>query len=189
MDRVIYQDISFFDIETIEKWKAEIREDYPDYSDDVLMQLISDDNDLNWEEDIAEISHIDLPDTILCIGQLGLWNGTFIGYKEYPDLESCFKGHDGEVKFFIDENGDFRAELAHHDGTNHYLFRMWKSSASETARNILMSKIYNKDFSQTDISRYTVRLGDFIGQSYGWAFKGRKSREYLNFLKKENLND
>lgn len=186
MDKLIYQDISFFDIETIEKWKDEIREDYPDYSDDELMQLIYDDNDLNWEEDIAEISHIDLPDTILCIGQLGLWNGTFIGYKEYPDLESCFKGHNGELKFFIDENGELRAELAHHDGTNYYLFRMWKSNASETARENLMSKIYNRDFSQTDISRCTVRLGDFIGKKFGWVFKGRKPKEFQQHIKKSD---
>lgn len=181
-EKVIYQDLSYFDSETIENWKEEIRNDYPDYSDDELMQLVYEENGINWQEDIADLSKINLPRSIIAIGWLGLWNGTAVGYKEYPDLKSCFSGHDGDLKFYVDENGDLRAELAHHDGTNHYLFRMWRSNVSETTRENLIDKIYyRKDF-QADVSRSTVRIGDFIGERFGWSFKGRKPMEFLDYL-------
>ena len=183
MERIIYKDLELYDSETIKKWKKELKEIYPDSSDEELMGIINDDNHLSFEDDLDELKKLKLPESIICIGRLGLWNGTAVGYKEYPSLNILFHCQDGLTKAYVDENGDLRAELHHHDGTNYYLFRMWKSSASETVRDNLMSKIYNKDFSQNDISRYTVRLGDFVGKIYGWAFKGRKSKEFLNFIK------
>ena len=131
------------------------------------MGIIKDDNHLSFEDDLDELKKLKLPESIICIGRLGLWNGTTVGSKEYPSLNILFHCQDGH----------------HHDGTNRYLFRMWKSSASDTARENFMSKIYNRDFSQNDIIRYNVRLGDYVGKIYGWAFKGRKSKEFLNFIK------
>lgn len=185
MERLIYQDLELYDSETIKKWKKELKEIYPDSSDEELMGIINDDNHLSFEDDLDELKKLKLPESIICIGRLGLWNGTTVGYKEYPSLNILFhcQSSDGLTKAYVDENGDLRADLHHHDGTNRYLFRMWKSSASDTARENFMSKIYNSDFSQNDISRYTVRLGDFVGKIYGWAFKGRKSKEFLNFIK------
>lgn len=181
-ENIIWQDISFYDSKTIEKWKKEVQEDYPDYTDEEIMDIIYEDISMCYDEEVYDLSQISLPEDIICIGRLGLWNGTFDGYKEYPDLKSCFSGHDGDLKFYVDENGDLRAELAHHDGTNHYLFRMWRSNVSETSRENLIDKIYYRKYSQADVSRSTVRIGDFIGERFGWSFKGRKPKEFLNYL-------
>lgn len=185
-ENIIWQDISFYDSKTIEKWQKEVQEDYPDYTDEEIMDIICEDISMCYDEEVYDLSQISLPEDIICIGRLGLWNGTFDGYKEYPDLKSCFKGHSGDIKFFVDENGDFRARLDHHDGTNHYLFRMWRSSASDTTRENLMDKIYRSDFSRKDITNSTVRIGDFIGERYGWTFRGRKPKEFQQYLLTKN---
>ena len=54
-----------------------------------------------------------------------------------------------------------------YDGTNHYLYRVFKDNASETQIENLQNKIYFGKATRSDITRVTKRLGDEISKVYG----------------------
>ncbi|MFR7743908.1 MAG: hypothetical protein ACLU3I_11920 [Acutalibacteraceae bacterium] len=45
------------------------------------------------------------------------------------------------TEWYVDKNGDLRADAIHHDGTNHYLYRVFKNGISETQMDNLCAKI------------------------------------------------
>ena len=63
-----------------------------------------------------------------------------------------------------------KAEWFHHDGTNHYLYRVYKDNVSESQKDRLKEKLYEGTATRADIVRITRRLGDDIGKVYGWTF-------------------
>lgn len=176
-NKVIWQDLTFVSNDKIEKWKDEYRNEYPDYSESELYNEVLDDNNMCFEDAKDEIGCIELPDSIICIADLGLWNGRKSGYKELHNFSQCFTtGINGQadVKWYVDDYGEFRADVVHHDGTNNYLYRLWKPECSDSQREFFKNKILSGNFTRKDIIKYTVRLGDYIGEIYGWTFKGRK---------------
>jgi len=62
----------------------------------------------------------------------------------------------------------------HHDGTNKVLYRMFRPELTDEQRENFTNKIYDEQATNADISRYTVRLGDYIGDVYGWKFSGKR---------------
>ncbi|MBD5585764.1 MAG: hypothetical protein HDQ88_11835 [Clostridia bacterium] len=95
------------------------------------MRFMMDDNDQNLEDEHANISNVDMEhsSTILCVGTLGLWHGTVMGYKLLEDatLDKIFGVAVGDYVEFYEEDGDVQCLDAHHDGTNHYVFRELKT--------------------------------------------------------------
>ena len=75
------------------------------------------------------------------------------------------------------EDGDFRCDDVHHDGTNHYLYRAFRDGVSEDQMHDLEDKIYLGTASHEDIERITRRLGDEIGKVYGWIFPPEQKAE------------
>ena len=57
----------------------------------------------------------------------------------------------------------------HHDGTNHYLYRVYKDSASPSQIELLKEKLYRGTATRADITRVTRRLGDDIAKVYGFS--------------------
>lgn len=76
--------------------------------------------------------------------------------------------------WYVDRNGDFRCDDTHHDGTNHYLYRVYKDNVSQAQKDRLKEKIYNGTATRADVVRVTRRLGDEIGKVYGWSFPVRQ---------------
>ena len=74
--------------------------------------------------------------------------------------------------------GDLRADAVHHDGTNHYLYRVFKDGVTDTQIENLQDKIYNGKATRADITRVTKRLGDDIAGVYGFPIpKQRQTNE------------
>ena len=182
----IWRDTFFMDTEILDDWKREIREMCEENGYDVpedyeMDERIEDDNAMYLEEERAHLSEIDLPESILCIGDLGLWNGRVSGYRELHDLEDCFYSTINEISYcewYVDAYGNLRGTESHHDGTNCYLYRMWKPETTDEQRENLLYKIYRGKATMADITRYTVRLGDYIGDLYGWKFCGKRPKVY-----------
>ena len=112
---------------------------------------------------------------IIIIGDLGLWNGRFQGYKtiESGNIRDCLYSDTDYTEWYVDKLGDLRADAIHHDGTNHYLYRTYKDGVSEEQIDRLKEKIYGGVATRADITRVTERLGDEIGKVYGWDFPQR----------------
>ena len=117
---------------------------------------------------------------IIVIGDIGRWNGRVMGYKDIPsgNIRDCLYADTDYTEWYVDKYGDLRADATHHDGTNHYLYRVFKDGVSETQMENLRDKIYHGKATRTDITRLTRRLGDEIAAVYGFDIpKQRVSQE------------
>lgn len=153
------------------------RADYPDDDDIELQNHVS---EINYDE-LEFIKHeldIKLSNNIIIIADLGLWDGHHTGYKEIGSyISDCFNCDQDYNTWYIDKCGDLRCEAVHHDGTNNYLYRVWKPDISEKRKNTFRDEIYRNDFTDRDIKMYTNRIGGRIGEVYGWHFVGRKAKK------------
>ena len=85
-----------------------------------------------------------------------------MGYKDIPsgNIRDCLYSDTDYTEWYVDKYGDLRADASHHDGTNHYLYRVFKENVTETQMENLKDKIYYGKATRADITRVTRRLGD-----------------------------
>jgi len=156
-------------------WREDLEEQYPDLTEAERMERMY---ELNGDYLDDERSNLDiqLSRPILVVGDLGLWHGRRMGYKEIPsgNIRDCLYSDYDYTTWYVDRNGDFRCDDTHHDGTNHYLYRVYKDNVSQAQKDRLKEKIYNGTATRADIVRVTRRLGDEIGKVYGWSFPARQ---------------
>lgn len=116
---------------------------------------------------------------ILVIGDLGFWNGRAQGYKmvNSGNIRDCLYSDTDMTEWYVDKNGDLRADAIHHDGTNHYLYRVFKRGVSDAQIENLQNKIYCRRATRTDITRVTQRLGDSIAAVYGFRIPKQRARQ------------
>lgn len=165
MKRIIWTSMPDF-----RDWKEDLRTEYPDNSEEELMNIMY---EINWDylNDERANLNINLDNEIVVIAELGLWNGRRTGYKiiESGVISDCLKPNcnDSEIEWFVDGRGEFRASETHHDGTNYYRYRYFKD-ISERAKEDFLSKIFEGTVTSADISRYTRSVGKEIRKVYGW---------------------
>ena len=71
--------------------------------------------------------------------------------------------------WYVDRLGDLRCDAIHHDGTNHYLYRVYKDGVRDSQIELLKEKLYRGTATRADITRVTRRLGDDIAKVYGFS--------------------
>ena len=157
-----------------EDWKEDLETEYPDLSDeDRYLKMLEINNDYLDDERIN--LNIELSRPILIIADLGLWDGRHSGYKEIKsgNIKDCLFSNYDYATWYVDKNGDLHCDDVHHDGTNHYLYRVYKDGITEGQIDRLKNKIYSGTATRADITCVTRRLGDEIGKVYGWDFPQR----------------
>lgn len=161
-------------------WKEDLEAEYPELSDDERYEKMLEINGDYLDDERANLN-IQLSRPILVVGDLGLWHGRRMGYKEISsgNIRDCLYSECDYNTWYVDRQGDLRCEAIHHDGTNHYLYRAIKPDASEAQIENLKEKIYRGIATRADITRVTTRLGDEIGKVYGWEIGGKKPAEYV----------
>ena len=117
---------------------------------------------------------------ILVIGDIGRWNGRVQGYKmvNSGNIRDCLYSDTDRKEWYVDKNGDLRADAIHHDGTNHYLYRVFKRGTSNAQIENLQNKIYCRRATRADITRVTQRLGDSIAAVYGFRLPKQRARQH-----------
>ena len=163
-------------------WKDDLESEYLELSDEERYLKMYELNGDYLDDERANLN-IQLSQPILVIADLGLWNGHRSAYKEINsgNIRDClFSDRDIDYStWYVDKLGDLRCDAVHHDGTNCLLYRTYKDDSTEEQRDNLLSKIYSGTATQADINRVTRRLGDEIGQVYGWDFPQRTpQKEY-----------
>ena len=155
-----------------EDWREELEADYPELSEDERIALMHEINEDYWNDEYENLN-IQLTQPILVIGDLGLWHGRRMGYKEINsgNIRDClYTERDIDyATWYVDRLGDLRCDAIHHDGTNHYTYRVYKDAATETQKELLKEKLYRGIATRGDITRVTRRLGDEIAKVYGWT--------------------
>lgn len=157
--------------EDFEEYVKENRLDIDPTDEDALYDWMIDTND-NYLNDERTNLDIQLSQPIIVIGDLGRWNGRVMGYKmiDSGNIKDCLYSDTDFTEWYVDRYGDLRADAAHHDGTNYYLYRVFKEGVTESQIERLQEKIYMGKATRADITRVTKRLGDEIGRVYGWDF-------------------
>lgn len=152
-------------------WKEDLEEQYPELSENERIELMYELNGDYLDDERCNLN-IQLSRPILVVGDLGLWHGRRMGYKEIEsgNIRDClYTERDiDNATWFVDKNGDFRCDAIHHDGTNHYLYRAYKDGVSETQIDNLKEKLYRGTATRADITRITRRLGDEIARVHGF---------------------
>lgn len=101
---------------------------------------------------------------IICIADLGLWNGRHSGHKLLGNtLDTCFTMLNGNytAEWYL-ENRNLKCTQCHHDGTNYLLFRQFKPNVTQSQIDNFCRKIYNGKVTSADITKYTESLGKYF---------------------------
>lgn len=148
---------AFEELKEINEWDF-------DLTDNDKWDIVYDEIDTQRTDERLNLSCL-LDGKIMCIADLGLWDGRRSGYRYLTEnLNSIFDVGEDYNEWYVDDLGDIRCKAVHHDGTNYYLFRAVKP---EMNTEILEDKLYEGTATRRDITRYTERLGDYIGKIYG----------------------
>lgn len=126
--------------------------------------------DYEYIDQIREDLNFELPRKILIYADLGLWNGRRTGYKEITscNLSDClYSGY--EPTWYIDEDNNLRCIDIHHDGTNYYLYRMYKEGISDEEKDELLENIYRGVATEEDVMELTEPIGPYINEIYPWT--------------------
>lgn len=165
----------------VEEWK----DGYKEYleinglpTDDITDEKILDyaiETNAEYLDDERLNLDIDLSADIIVIADIGRWNERVMGYKIIDNnIKNCLSTECDYATWYVDQYGNLRCTGHHHDGTNYILYRMFRPELTEEQRENFATKIYYGKVTNNDIARYTVRIGDYIGEVYGWKFSGRQ---------------
>lgn len=104
---------------------------------------------------------------ILVIADLGLWNGRKSAYKivDSGNIKDIL-GFTYDCAEFYGDGYNIRGTEVHHDGTNHYLYRVIRED-----RNIvnLLNDIWDgKEYTMKKLNYYTKSLYKDVAKVYGW---------------------
>ncbi len=110
-----------------EDWRDDLEADYPDLTEDERYRKMLEINS-DYLDDERDNLNIQLSQPILVIADLGLWYGRRQGYKEIEsgNIRDCLYSNYDYTTWYVDKQGDLRCDDVHHDGTNHYLYRVFK---------------------------------------------------------------
>ena len=162
-------------------WKDDLEEEFPDLTESQRMDMMYERNNSYLEDERVNLN-IQLPAPILLIADIGRWDGRYSGYGEIKsgNIRDCLYSDLDYATWYVDKLGDLRCDAVHHDGTNHYLYRVYKRGVTEAQIDRLKEKLYEGTATRSDITRITQRLGDAIGKVYGWSFPSTKRSQDLS---------
>lgn len=142
--------------------------EYDPDDEDALEEFMAETNDSYFDDEHMNLNK-ELNGSILCIADLGLWNGRKDGYKILgTNINNIFDINSRGFDYaeFYGDGKDIRAEEVHHDGTNFYLYRVIREG-----RDIdkLLDAIYDgEEISRQKLNYYTRSLYKDVAEIYGW---------------------
>ena len=182
MKRIIWSnalDLSAEGLESIRTQFQEVREKSDEEMKDTpvseLIEFASDEAS-RWLCDETANLNVPLDHPILVVADLGLWDGHHQGYRVLGSNVSCiFRIMQGAVVTYYADAYNVYADDAHHDGENHYMFRVLRGDAD--ACMPLLNAIYSGEpVSKATMNRYSRSLLPYVADVYGWPVAGRKKK-------------
>jgi len=169
----------------LKDWENGLREhyeinnmSYDDYKENHHYDTMCELNSLYLYDERTNLNK-QLSNQIIVIADLGLWHGRRTGYRIITsgNMSDClYDSNCDYCEWYVDEKGEMRFTGHHHDGTNHYFYRVAKLTATDDHIEALTNALYFGDTEKAEklIKRHTDRLGDYIGDIYGWKFPYRR---------------
>ena len=117
--------------------------------------------------DLRQNTDVETKNGLVICADLGLWHGRVTGVgKVLPtnNLSDLFFSDFDDVRWYCDDK-DLRADMYHHDGTNHYIYRELKDGVdSDEVFNLM----YNRQFDEEAMEKYTTSVKPYLNKIYGW---------------------
>lgn len=164
---IFNNDSTVFDFEEMRNEISE-NNDIPaeDISDEAVWDYISHSIE-NWYDDERINLNQELDNFVICIADLGLWNGRRSAYKLLGKNLNGILYNTGDSYEVYVEDGEVKARDAHHDGTNYYTWRVLKNGLSNAKVNDLLDSIVEGD-AEEKIKKYTKSLAPYVKRIYGF---------------------
>jgi len=149
--------------QSYDEWKENMINDgyedeelsYDFFCDDLSEQLNCERLNLN----------INVDGYIVVFANMGLWNGKHNGAGIIgTNVKDILYSECDYVHWYCDRY-NVRCDAAHHDGTNHYLYRVAKDK--ETAERLIDKIVYN-GITEEQFRKATRSLRPYIAKVYGW---------------------
>ena len=106
---------------------------------------------------------------ILVIADLGLWHGQVSGYRIINTKNlNAFLQFNYDYAEFYGDGKEIRGIVVHHDGTNHYLYRMIREDRAEGIDRLLDAICNGETISPQKLNYYTQSLYKAVADVYGW---------------------
>lgn len=163
-----------------EDWEDDLRAEHPEADEDELYDIMYETNNNYLDDERLNLGGIKVPNGIFAVADLGFWFGRRMGVlppgKIPTSVAGCLKSYtdgDSELTIYVDEEGELRIQEAHHDGTNYYLFRAYRPEVTEGQKESLQELVLSGEAYDSRMRRLTYRLGDLIGDVFGWKFPHR----------------
>ncbi len=169
--RVIWGNINL----DLDDWRDDLKEEHPDASEDALADLMYEINNDYLDDERCNLN-VQLSEPIIVIADLGRWNGRFQGYKmlNSGNISDCLCSDTDYTEWYVDKDGEFKADAIHHDGQNHYLYRVFNDGTTDEQIEDLQDKIYSGTVTKADIDRVTRPIGTDIAKAYGFDLPKEK---------------
>lgn len=136
--------------------------------------------------DCQEALNVSLPGKIIVIADIGTWRGRHSGYaimtQSLNDILTSHVHGDSQLSVYGD-GYNIRADETHHDGVNHYLFRVAKPGRKI---GILLEAVASgMKISNSMLNYYTSSLHPYVADIYGWPCRQRchKGLNFYNCLR------
>lgn len=124
----------------------------------------------SWLDDERFNLDKEVDGVIIAFGDLGLWRGRRQGYQILgSNIANILHSSCEDCEWYGSYN--IRGKMAHHDGTNHVLYRVAKSR--EDAERIA-DKIYNLEIDEVGFRKLTRSLYPYVADIYGWKVRRRR---------------
>ena len=164
---LIWTNIDLYDEETMKETRKFMREEnYTDLSDNNVMRVIDDNNNMYIEDERDNLSqkYTGFKGYIVAFAELGLWTGVKIASKVYDDISNILQNTSwDECEWYLDEwNVRFRG--VHHDGTNNVRYRYVDT---EKRANDIMNKIVCGGMNLKQFKKATKSIRPFVQKVYG----------------------
>lgn len=161
------------DAVNVEEWEQDFRECFnlkkeETIQNDVFYPWIEDTLAAYLDDEKFNLN-IETENPIVCIANLGLWNGKRIAVAELScNINSIFncKYYDSTEIAYCGK--DIQAETSHHDGTNHYLFREMKAGRSLINFFERFVAADTEEERNRLIKSYTRSIAPYVKEVYGW---------------------
>lgn len=167
-----------------EDWRVDLEAEYPDMSEEERIALMYEINSNYLDDERTNLS-IQLPQPILMIADIGRWDGRYSGYGEIKSgkISDCLYSELDYATWYVDKLGVLRCDAIHHDGTNHYLYRVYKPGVRESQIDLLKKNCTKVKLPVQTLQGLPVGLAMRLPKFTGFLFQS--SGKPLKFRDKE----
>lgn len=131
------------------------------------------DNDYEYEDYEMWISderaNLDVytDNPLICIADLGLWDGRRSAYKviESRKIGDILYDNADYLEWYSD-GYNIKGTVIHHDGTNHYEYREVRNM--DNIHKFLLKLYNNEPVTRQEINYYTKSILPYVKEVYGW---------------------